>query len=643
MGNFNSKLKDDKHLTCTRSETSNSLKSTKSLKSKISLLKDELNRNLSFSSSSTLLSPKSNIKTPKFQVKKNLTPMSSNEKSDYFSCINMSNISNINLPPSMIHAEPKEPILIKGNVDSLFFNNQKELLESSVSVKSTKSQSSILKKHQSNDENNLKSTSLNLTSVFLSPNKEKNVSVIDTSIENSDKLITKNHSLQFDKEKNKSFIKEKHILNDSTSCTPTNTTFVSSNIKSKSNSTNSDKTSINQNEINNTNENIELLNQYNEKNDKITNSFIQEKNENQKDDLNSKNDILKSLTVTPNKDPKIQFENLNLKSNPMSNNVKVVEIENLIQRLLDAGYRGKRMKKFCLKNSEIHLICSNAREIFLSQPSLLDLLPPVKVVGDIHGQYSDLIRIFTKCGYPPTSNYLFLGDYVDRGKQSLETILLLLCYKIKYPENFFLLRGNHECGNITRVYGFYDECKRRCNIKIWKSFIDTFDTLPIAAIVAGKIFCVHGGLSPSLNSMDEIKNILRPTDVPDFGLLNDLLWSDPADTTNEWEDNERGVSYVFSKVAINKFLSKFNFDLVCRAHMVVEDGYEFFNDRSLVTVFLAPNYCGEFDNWGAAMSVTDDLLCSFDLIEPLDSLALKRVMKKGKRERKSAQLQQKLQ
>lgn len=332
--------------------------------------------------------------------------------------------------------------------------------------------------------------------------------------------------------------------------------------------------------------------------------------------------------------------NSNMLSRNSTNNSNTIDIENLIQRLLDSGYSGKRNKNVCLKNSEIQMVCAKAREIFLSQPSLLELNPPVKVVGDVHGQYGDLIRIFTKCGFPPSTNYLFLGDYVDRGKQSLETILLLLCYKIKYPENFFLLRGNHECANVTRVYGFYDECKRRCNIKTWKLFIDTFNTLPIAAIVAGKIFCVHGGLLPVLNSLDEIRNIARPTDVPDFGLLNDLLWSDPADTLNEWEDNERGVSYVFSRVAINKFLSRFGFDLVCRAHMVVEDGYEFFNDRTLVTVFSAPNYCGEFDNWGSVMSVSEELLCSFELLDPLDSMALKQVMKKGRQERKNAQLQQ---
>ncbi|KAF2436997.1 Serine/threonine protein phosphatase [Tothia fuscella] len=313
--------------------------------------------------------------------------------------------------------------------------------------------------------------------------------------------------------------------------------------------------------------------------------------------------------------------------------IKASELDDMIKRLLDAAYGGKVTKTVCLKNAEIQAICSAAREVLLSQPALLELAPPVKIVGDIHGQYTDLIRMFEMCGFPPSSNFLFLGDYVDRGKQSLETILLLFCYKLKYPENFFLLRGNHECANVTRVYGFYDECKRRCNIKIWKGFIDTFNCLPIAAIVAGKIFCVHGGLSPSLSHMDDIRQIARPTDVPDYGLLNDLLWSDPAEMDNDWESNERGVSYCFGKKVIMEFLQRHDFDLVCRAHMVVEDGYEFFSDRILVTVFSAPNYCGEFDNWGAVMSVSAELLCSFELLKPLDSSALKSHIKKGRNKR----------
>src|SRR5690606_4218319 len=130
--------------------------------------------------------------------------------------------------------------------------------------------------------------------------------------------------------------------------------------------------------------------------------------------------------------------------------LKSIDLDDMISRLLDAGYAGKVTKSVCLKNAEIIAVCQAAREVFLSQPALIELAAPVKIVGDVHGQYSDLIRMFEMCGFPPNSNYLFLGDYVDRGKQSLETILLLLCYKLKFPENFFLLRGNHECANVTR-------------------------------------------------------------------------------------------------------------------------------------------------------------------------------------------------
>lgn len=322
-------------------------------------------------------------------------------------------------------------------------------------------------------------------------------------------------------------------------------------------------------------------------------------------------------------------------TNVSMSEIKDIDLDDFIKRLLDAGYTGKVTKSVCLKNAEIVAICQRAREVFLSQPALLELDAPVKIVGDVHGQYTDLIRLFEMCGFPPSSNYLLLGDYVDRGKQSLETILLLLCYKLKYPENFFLLRGNHECANVTRVYGFYDECKRRCNVKIWKTFVDCFNTLPIAAIVANKIFCVHGGLSPALSHMDDIRNIARPTDVPEYGLLNDLLWADPAEMDQDWEANERGVSYCFGKRVITQFLADHDFDLICRAHMVVEDGYEFFNDRVLVTVFSAPNYCGEFDNWGAVMSVSAELLCSFELLKPLDSTALKSHIKKSRNKRQT--------
>ena len=163
----------------------------------------------------------------------------------------------------------------------------------------------------------------------------------------------------------------------------------------------------------------------------------------------------------------------------------------------------------------------------MNQPILLEIGPNLNICGDIHGQFYDLLQLFELGGYPPDKNYLFLGDYVDRGKQSIETICILLAYKIKYPENFFLLRGNHECSSVNRVYGFFDECKRRYSIKLWKTFTDCFNCLPIAAIIDDSIFCCHGGLSPDLNFVSQIKEIIRPTDVPEYGMLCDILWSDP--------------------------------------------------------------------------------------------------------------------
>ncbi|KAK6464611.1 Metallo-dependent phosphatase-like protein [Scheffersomyces coipomensis] len=328
----------------------------------------------------------------------------------------------------------------------------------------------------------------------------------------------------------------------------------------------------------------------------------------------------------------VNSSNSSLSSSPnsiygLSNSSKStpVDVDHVINKLVAIGMKKKSTlskSKLPVSNEEIKYILTKARSIFMEQPSLLRLSPPVKVVGDIHGQFYDLIRIFNSCGYPPYSNYLFLGDYVDRGYKSLETILLLLCYKIKYPENFFMLRGNHESANITKIYGFYDECKRRLSCaKIWKDFIDVFNTLPIAATINDKIFCIHGGLSPDLTDLKQIEQIKRPTDIPDKGLLADLLWSDPDPSiknfsANNWPKNDRGVSYCFGRKHVDYFLSNFKMDLIVRGHMVVEDGYEFFNKRKLVTIFSAPNYCGEFNNFGAIMKVDKSLYCSFELLKP---------------------------
>ncbi|GAB2299716.1 hypothetical protein Dimus_033771 [Dionaea muscipula] len=292
-------------------------------------------------------------------------------------------------------------------------------------------------------------------------------------------------------------------------------------------------------------------------------------------------------------------------------------LDDIIRRLLEvrSSRPGKQVQ---LSEPEIRQLCVASREIFMRQPNLLELEAPIKICGDIHGQYSDLLRLFEIGGFPPQSNYLFLGDYVDRGKQSLETICLLLAYKIKYPGNFFLLRGNHECASINRIYGFYDECKRRFNVRLWKTFIDCFNWLPVAALVDDKILCMHGGLSPDLENLDQIRKLPRPTAIPETGLLCDLLWADPGSDMKGWDTNDRGVSFIFGADKVSEFLEKHDLDLVCRAHQVVEEGYQFFAGRGLVTVFSAPNYCGEFDNAGAMMSVDDNLECSFRILKPAE-------------------------
>jgi serine/threonine-protein phosphatase PP1 catalytic subunit len=269
-----------------------------------------------------------------------------------------------------------------------------------------------------------------------------------------------------------------------------------------------------------------------------------------------------------------------------------------------------------LSEAEVRYLVLESRNLFMSQPMLVEIQAPVRLCGDVHGQYFDLLRLFDKAGYPPEQNYIFLGDYVDRGKQSLETICLLLAYKIKYPLNFYLLRGNHECSSINRIYGFFDECKRRYSVKIWKQFTDTFNCMPVAGLVEERILCMHGGISPELRSLDQIHKILRPTDVPDSGLICDLLWADPSEQTIGWGQNDRGVSWTFGADVVERFVRQHDLDLICRAHQVVEEGYQFFSQRRCVTVFSAPNYCGEFDNMAAVLCVDEDLNCSIIQIEP---------------------------
>lgn len=291
------------------------------------------------------------------------------------------------------------------------------------------------------------------------------------------------------------------------------------------------------------------------------------------------------------------------------------DIQGIIKQIVKSS-RKKPEINCQLTLQQVKYVVERAKDLISGEKTLLRVKGDVNIVGDVHGQFPDLLRIFNSLGHPPSSRYLFLGDYVDRGPNSLESILLLLAYKIAYPKHVHLLRGNHESAAINRIYGFYDECKRRYTIGIWRLFVELFDHLPLAAVVGEKIFCVHGGIGPSLRDMNIIADIERPLMVHESGLVTDLLWADPEPSV-DWEPNERGVSFMFGETPLEAFLEANDLDLVCRAHQVVEDGYEFFDNRKLITIFSAPNYCGEFDNDAAVLKVDSTLRCSLFILKPL--------------------------
>ncbi|EGD73123.1 serine/threonine protein phosphatase 1 [Salpingoeca rosetta] len=268
-----------------------------------------------------------------------------------------------------------------------------------------------------------------------------------------------------------------------------------------------------------------------------------------------------------------------------------------------------------LTEPEINRLCRVVLEVLKQDDVVVNVPAPCHIIGDIHGQYMDLLRQLEFGG--TAHNYVFLGDYVDRGKQSIETICLLFCLKVKYPKQYCLLRGNHECASVNRLYGFYDDCKRQYSIKLWKTFTMCFNHLPVAAVVADEIFCIHGGLSPDLTGIEALRTLERPVDSADPGLLSDLLWSDPDASIMGWGENDRGTGFTFGPDVVAQFLAHENLSLICRAHQVVEDGYEFFGNRQLVTIFGAPNYCGQFDNAAAMLTISKDLVCSFHIVHPV--------------------------
>jgi len=223
------------------------------------------------------------------------------------------------------------------------------------------------------------------------------------------------------------------------------------------------------------------------------------------------------------------------------------------------------------------------------------------------------MELFNRGGEIPNSRYVFMGDYVDRGYNSVETIQLLMCLKVKYPGHITLLRGNHETRQTSALYGFYEETSRKYgNPNPWKFVMEVFDHLPIAAVVEGKVFCIHGGLSPEIKTTDQIRLIDRKMELPHEGPFCDLMWSDPEEIET-WAMSPRGAGWLFGSKVTTEFNHINDLNLVARAHQLVMEGYKYwFRDRNLVTVWSAPNYCYRCGNVASMLKVDEKFEYSFE-------------------------------
>lgn len=272
------------------------------------------------------------------------------------------------------------------------------------------------------------------------------------------------------------------------------------------------------------------------------------------------------------------------------------------------GWIERLLKCQLLSEGEVIQLCEKSKEIYGKESNVQPVRAPVTICGDIHGQFHDLMELFKISGQPPDVNYLFLGDYVDRGYYSVECVCLLFAYKLRFPDRLTLLRGNHETRGVTQVYGFYDECLRKYgNANIWKNLTDVFDYLPLTAVVENQFFCLHGGLSPKLTSLDMVRSLERVQEVPHDGPMCDLLWSDPDDEVEGWGSSPRGAGFVFGKKVSQEFIHGNKLKMIVRAHQLVNEGYEPRHENSVVTVFSAPNYCYRCNNLAAIMELDEEM------------------------------------
>jgi len=280
-----------------------------------------------------------------------------------------------------------------------------------------------------------------------------------------------------------------------------------------------------------------------------------------------------------------------------------------------------KQKKY-LPERDFHTLCDMVKDILGEESNVQPVSTPVTVCGDIHGQFPDLLKLFETGGEIANgTRYIFMGDYVDRGMYSLETFTYLLLLKVRYPDRITLLRGNHESRQITQVYGFYDECLQKYgNSNPWKWCTQVFDYLTVAALIDGRIICVHGGLSPDIRTIDQIRSTIpRKQEIPHDGPFCDLVWSDPEEVDGMTPSN-RGAGYLFGASVVREFAEVNKLDLISRSHQLVQEGYKYFfpPENLLITVWSAPNYCYRCGNIAAIMQVDTEHNRNFLTFEAVD-------------------------
>jgi serine/threonine-protein phosphatase 2B catalytic subunit len=267
-------------------------------------------------------------------------------------------------------------------------------------------------------------------------------------------------------------------------------------------------------------------------------------------------------------------------------------------------------------------IVHEATALFRLEKNLIEVAQPVVIVGDVHGQFYDMLRVFEMGGSPATSNYLFLGDYVDRGFFSIEIVLYLWSLKALYPSRVTLLRGNHECKHLAEHFTFKREVLTKYSTELYEACIRSFCALPLCALVNKQVFCVHGGISPELQSLQDIAKISRDREPPSHGIMCDLLWSDPSHEYNSEDPSAagfsvnltRGCSYFYGFSAVSAFLKRNDLLCVVRAHEAQDAGFRMYRNvestafPSVMTLFSAPNYLDVYNNKAAILVYEKDTM-----------------------------------